>query len=60
MVEGIEGDNIIASIIRRISVRGSLHPHNGGHGVDSVAYLVNGGVSIVDGGEVEIIFPYVD
>ena len=38
--------------VRRISVRGSLHPHNGGHGVDSVAYLVGGGVSTSGGGEV--------
>ena len=45
--------------VRRISVHGSLHPHNGGHGVDIIAYLVGSGVSTA-GGEVEIIFPYVD
>ena len=45
--------------ICRILVRGSLHSHNGGRGVDSVAYLVGGGVSTA-GGEVEIIFPYLD
>ena len=46
--------------VRRISVRGSLYPHNGGHGVDSVAYLVGYGVSRAGRREVEIIIPYVD
>ena len=46
--------------VRRISVRGSLHRHNGGHDVDSVAYLVGGGVSTAGGGKVKIIFPYVN
>ena len=46
--------------VRRISVRGSLYPHNGGHGVDSVVCLAGGGVSTAGGEEVETILPCVD